>query len=100
MDPLTWRTMSELTAENMFSAKSYEASMVVSLVGLSSLDKKRMIVHAIAALTQQLISQPNASPTGVTVTTMLRPAKPGEAPELVITATCPQYEFSESSFSI
>lgn len=89
--------MSNLTVENMFSTRSYEARMVLNTASMKARDRKRMLVHAIADVTQKILEQPNANPFGLAVTVTELPAQPDVQPDLLILATCPQYVMMSSS---
>lgn len=91
--------MSDLTVENMFTEKSFEVKQLVSGAMLSSLDRKRMLTHVIADLTQKILSTPGANPVGLAITvTLVSPALPDSKPDLLVTVTCPQYELSDAFF--
>ena len=89
--------MADLTIESMFSPRSYEARMVLSTALMSAMDRKRMLTHGVAAVTQEILQQPNANPAGLTVTVTEVATQPDMQSDLLILATCPQFEMAESS---
>jgi hypothetical protein len=90
----------DLTVENMFVDKSYEAKNLVSGKLLSALDRKRMLVHVVADITQKILSMPGANPVGLAITVQLVQGTDSDGhPDLLVTATCPQYELSDSFFA-
>lgn len=89
--------MSSLTVENMFSTRSYEARMVLNTASMTARDRKRMLVHGIADVTQKILEQPSANPAGLAVTVTELPTQPDLKPDLLILATCPQYTMLSSA---
>jgi hypothetical protein len=87
--------MNDLTVENMFTDKSFEVTQAVDGSMLSSLDRKRMLTHVISDITQKILSTPGADPVGLTITvTVTPPAHRDGRSDLLVVATCPQYELS------
>jgi len=92
--------MSELTVENMFSEKSYEAKHLIDGATLTALDRKRMLEHVIGDLVSKILSAPGSNPVGLTVTVTLEPNPMFRGtPDLMVMATAPQYELSDDFFS-
>ena len=89
--------MSSLTVETMFSSRSYEARMVLNTASMSARDRKRMLTHAISEVTQKILMLPNANPAGLAITVTELPTQPDLHPDLLILATCPQFEMVEAS---
>ena len=89
--------MSNLTVETMFSSRSYEARMVLNTASMSARDRKRMLVHAISEVTQKILLLPNANPAGLAITVTELPTQPDLHPDLLILATCPQFEMASAS---
>lgn len=91
--------MSDLTVENMFTEKSFEVKQLISSSMLSAIDRKRMLTHVIADMTQKILSAPGANPVGLAITvTLIPPTQPDSKPDLLVVATAPQYELSDSFF--
>lgn len=88
--------MTTLTVESMFSSRSYEARMVLNTSSMSAWDRKRMLMHGISDVTQKILEQPNANPAGLAVTVTEVPTQPDVHPDLLILATCPQFEIVDS----
>lgn len=89
--------MSNLTVETMFSSRSYEARMVLNTASMSARDRKRMLVHATSEVTQKILLLPSANPAGLAITVTELPTQPDLHPDLLILATCPQFEMSSAS---
>lgn len=88
--------MNDLTVENMFTDKSFEVKQIVSGSMLSALDRKRMLMHTVSDITQKILSAPGADPVGLAITvTLAAPMYSEEHPDLLVVATCPQYELSD-----
>lgn len=91
--------MADLTVENMFTERSFEARQLIHGSMLSALDRKRMLTHVIADITQKILSAPGANPVGLAITVSLVPsAHPDGTPDLLVVATCPRYELSDNFF--
>lgn len=88
--------MSTLTVESMFSSRSYEARLVLNTSSMTSCDRKRMLIHGVCDVTQKILDQPNANPVGLAITVTEIPTQPDVAPDLLILATCPQFEIVDS----
>ena len=71
--------------------------MVVSTSMMSVTDRKRALVHSTALITQKILAQPNANPVGLVITVTELPTQPDVHPDLLIVATCPQFESFEFS---
>lgn len=92
--------MNEMSVETLFASKSYEAKTLICPTGMSSKDRKRLLTHVIAEMTQKILAMPNANPVGLAVTVTLIPAlQPDTSPELCVVATCPQYEMVDEFFN-
>lgn len=92
--------MADLTVENMFTERSYAIEHRLPVEALSALDRKRMLVHVLADITQKILSAPSANPVGLAITVTVVPGIcPERKPDLLVTATCPQYELDDSFFS-
>lgn len=92
--------MADLTVENMFTEKSFEVKQIVSGTMLSALDRKRMLTHVISDITQKILSAPGSNPVGLAITvTLVAPIQEDGKPDLLVTATCPQYELTDSFFN-
>ena len=89
--------MSNLTVETMFSSRSYEARMVLNTASMSARDRKRMLVHATSEVTQKILLLPSANPAGLAITVTELPTQPDIHPDLLILATCPQFEVASAS---
>lgn len=90
----------ELTLENMFTEKSYEVKELILGDALGLIDRKRMLSHVMADITHRILSAPGSNPVGLTVTVQLVPGVlPDGAPDLLVTATCPQYDLDSKFFS-
>ena len=89
--------MTTLTVESMFSSKSYEARLVVSTSMMLAADRKRMLVHGVSEVTQKILMLPNANPAGLAITITEIRTQPDIRPDLLILATCPQFESVDSS---
>ena len=89
--------MSNLTVEMMFSSRSYEARMVLNTASMSARDRKRMLVHATSEVTQKILLLPSANPAGLAITVTELPTQPDLHPDLLILATCPQFEMASAS---
>lgn len=89
--------MSNLTVETMFSSRSYEARMVLNTASMSARDRKRMLVHATSEVTQKILLLPSANPAGLAITVTELPTQPDIHPDLLILATCPQFEMASAS---
>ncbi len=91
--------MDDLTVESMFSSKSFEVRQILNGSMLSSIDRKRMLTHVIADITQKILSAPGSNPDGLAITVnLVSPRVEGEKPDLLVVATCPEYELSPSFF--
>jgi hypothetical protein len=88
-----------LGVEDLFSARSYEARVVLHTASMSARDRKRMLIHSISEASQKILMLPNANPIGLAITVTELPSQPDVHPDLLILATCPQFEMLESSVS-
>lgn len=88
--------MSDLSIDSMFTESSYEIRQPLAGRALSEQDRKRMLTHMIADMTQKILAAPGASPEGLTITvsSLTSPAYP-DSRDLLIIATCPQHELSD-----
>ncbi len=84
--------MDDFTILDMFAERSYEATLTVRAPMMSAKDRKRLLIHATAELTQKILEMPNANPEGLTITVHSEQSEHADMwPSLVVTATCPQY---------
>lgn len=91
--------MRELTVENMFTEDLYEAHERIPGI-LGPTDRRRMLSHVTADITDKLLSSPDANPAGLTITVKLVPSMHRlSGPDLQVTATCPRYEMEPGFFS-
>ena len=90
--------MSDLTVDNMFTPTFYELRRVIDGSLMGPVGNKRLLAHAVADVTQEILSAPGANPLGLTVTVTAMPGPSKGHPNLLVTATCPQYELTESFF--
>lgn len=92
--------MTDLTVENMFVQKSFEVKHLVPGEALGALDRKRMLTHVIADITDKILSTPGSNPVGLCISvTLAGPVVSGLTPNLLVTASCPQYELDEDFFT-
>jgi hypothetical protein len=92
--------MKDLTVENMFTDNSYEVKRLISGGTLGALDRKRMLEHVIADVVSAVLSAPGSNPVGLAVTVTLKASPFGESkPDLLVTATAPQYDLSDDFFN-
>lgn len=86
-------------AEDMFQGSFIEATNLLDGWVPSAIDQKRMLTHVVADLVQKVLSVPGSNPVGLTVTVTSGPQTPsGERPNLLVMATCPEYELIEPVF--
>lgn len=84
--------MRDLTVENMFTEDLYEAQKLIPGT-LGPIDRRRMLSHVMADITDKLLSTQDANPAGLTVTVKLVVSSfPESPPDLLVTATCPRYK--------
>ena len=84
------------SVEDLFSPRSYEASVVLHTASMTGVDRKRMLMHSISDVTQKILQLPNANPVGLAITVTDLPSQPDMHPDLLILATCPQFAVVES----
>lgn len=83
----------------MFSTKHYEIRHVLDGSLLGPVGQKRLLAHVIANISQEILSAPGANPLGLSITvTVLSGHTDDRRPNLLVTATCPHYELTDSFF--
>lgn len=83
-----------MSVEDLFSEKSYSLRQAVDVSHLSSLDRRKLLGHVVADMTQRILDAPGANPVGLTVT--VTEAMLASRPTLDVLATCPRYVLSDA----
>jgi hypothetical protein len=92
--------MRDLTVENMFTEDFCEAEERIPGT-LGPVDRRRMLSHVMADITDKLLATPAANPAGLTITVNLVASRfSSSPPDLQVTATCPRYEMEPGFFKI